>query len=156
MAIAITLEDYLKGHHAEYDVMTHRPTLSALRTAEVGHVPGDCLAKAVVLKDGDDFMVAVIPATHQIRLGVLSRLLGRRIGLAAESEADRLFADCSHGAFPAVAAAYGLKVMVDESLDTMPEIYFEGGDHESLVHMTGQAFHDLMPEADHARFSKHL
>ena len=32
-------------------------------------------------------------------------------------------------------------------------MYFEGGDHTTLVHVDGQVFDDLTREAHHARFS---
>ena len=46
------------------------------------------------------------------------------------------FTDCAHGAVPAIGECYGLDVIVDETIDKQPEIYFEGGDHTTLVRMT--------------------
>ena len=156
MAIAMTLEHYLQDHDVAYELVTHQPTNSSLRTAEVGHVSGDCLAKAVIVKDENGFLLAVLPASHHVQLGALSRLLERRIGLATEDEADRLFTDCAFGAFPAIGPAYGLEVVVDESLDELDEVYFEGGDHECLVHVSGKQFQELMSDARHGCFSEHL
>ncbi|MGO4712201.1 YbaK/EbsC family protein [Bradyrhizobium sp. 2TAF24] len=55
---------------------------------------------------------------------------------------------------PALGAAYGLKVIVDDSLANEPEIYFEGGDHASLVHVAGSTFQELLADARHARFTE--
>ena len=107
MTIAITLKRYLDDQGVDYEVVTHRPTMTSSRTAQASHVSGECLAKAVVVKDEDDFMVAVLPASHHIQLGELRRLLDRQVGLATEEEASALFPDCEFGAFPAMAAAYG-------------------------------------------------
>ncbi|MFQ6017024.1 MAG: aminoacyl-tRNA deacylase [Kiloniellaceae bacterium] len=155
MAIAATLQRYLADHGIAYDVVTHPRTVSSTATARESHVSGDCLAKAVIVKDEEGFVVAVAPASHHVRLADLSRLLDRRLGLATEQEASALFGDCELGAFPAAGAAYGLAVAVDDSLAEQPEVYFEGGDHLSLVQVTAEQFRKLMAEAAHGRFSRH-
>ena len=155
MAIAATLEQYLADHHVDYEVIDHTPTMTASRSAQQSHVSGDRLAKAVVVKDEQGLMVAVVPASHHIKLGALSELLDRRIGLASEDEADAIFADCEHGAFPAIGAAYGLPVILDDSIAEQPEVYFEGGDHASLIHVGKAQFHALLGEVKHGRFSAH-
>ena len=155
MALAMTLEQYLADRKVAYDVITHRPTASSSSTAEASHVPGDWLAKAVIVKDGERFMMAVLPASHHLRIGELARLLDRPVDLANEDEASELFADCAIGAFPALGGAYGLEVVVDDSLAAQPEVYLEGGDHESLVHLDAAAFNDLMQTARHGSFSTH-
>jgi Ala-tRNA(Pro) deacylase len=72
---------------------------------------------------------------------------------ANEEQIETLFLDCEAGAVPALGAAYGLKVMVDDSLVNQPEIYLEGGDHSSLVHISGAVFRELLADARHARFT---
>lgn len=155
MAIAPTLERYLNERKVKYALVQHAPAMSATRTAQASHVAGDRLAKAVVVKHDDGFALAVVPATHHVRLAELSRLLDRRVGLADEREGSRLFGDCDTGAFPALGAAYGLEVVVDDALADLPEVYFEGGDHATLVQVDGAEFRKLMQDARHGRFSAH-
>ena len=155
MALAMTLQQYLADRKVSYDVVIHDPTTTASRSAETCHVPGDWLAKAVIVKDEEGFLMAVLPASHHLRLGELSRLLDRQVGLATEEEACELFADCEDGAFPALGAAYGLEAVVDDSLAEQPEVYFEGGDHRSLVHVSAKAFNRLTERAKHGSFSSH-
>ncbi|MEE9139913.1 MAG: YbaK/EbsC family protein [Alphaproteobacteria bacterium] len=155
MPIATSLQKYLAEKGAEYEVVTHTPTVSASRTAQVSHVPGDRIAKAVVLKSDDGYLLAVLPASHHIQLGELQRWLNRPIGLATEDEAAALFSDCQLGAFPATGGAYGLEVVMDDSLSAQPDIYFEGGDHASLVHVSAEQFKELMAGAKEGRFSHH-
>ncbi|HYZ32617.1 MAG TPA: YbaK/EbsC family protein, partial [Crenalkalicoccus sp.] len=69
------------------------------------------------------------------------------------AEIARLFDDCELGAVPPIGAAYGVPVLVDESLDGAAELYFEGGDHRTLVHVGGAAFRALTKDARRARFS---
>jgi Ala-tRNA(Pro) deacylase len=54
---------------------------------------------------------------------------------------------------PPVAGAYGLPAVMDESLEGFKDIYFEGGDHRTLVHLSGQNFHLLTMDVPHAHIS---
>jgi Ala-tRNA(Pro) deacylase len=155
MAIAMTLKQYLDDHHAKYDVMPHNPTTTMSRTAEACHVPGDRMAKAVILRDEDGYLMAVVPATHHLRLGAVKALLGRAIGLAGEDDAMTRFADCENGAFPPLGAAYGMEAVFDDSLLDGPEVYLEAGDHNHVVHMDGREFGRLTVSCRHGRISAH-
>jgi Ala-tRNA(Pro) deacylase len=155
MALATTLQNYLADQKIAYEVITHRPTTTSSSTAEASHVSGDCVAKAVIVKDEDRFMMAVLPASHHLQLGELSRLCARPMGLATEEEASALFTDCELGAFPAFGAAYGLDMIVDDSLIDLSDVYFEGGDHASLVHLSAEQFYRLTENAVHGSFSAH-
>lgn len=155
MAIAMTLQQYLSDRDIEYEVVTHPRTVSASRTAQAVHVSGERLAKAVVLRDGEGYVVAVLPATHNLRLAALARKLGGKVGLATEDELGNLFTDCDTGAVPALGTAYGLRVIVDDSLAGQPDVYFEGGDHRSLVHLSGEQFARLMEGAERAPLGRH-
>ena len=114
MPIAPTLQKYLASKNIEYDVIAHQPTMSSTRTAEACHISGDRLAKAVVLHDGNGYVLAVVPASHHLRLSELSTQLGTKLDLASEREIEQLFADCAQGAIPPVGECYGLDVIVDE------------------------------------------
>ena len=49
MAIAITLKEFLENQNVSYDVIEHRRTDSTLETCEAAHIPGDMMAKSVLL-----------------------------------------------------------------------------------------------------------
>jgi Ala-tRNA(Pro) deacylase len=111
------------------------------------------LAKAVVLKGEEGYLLAVLPASCHIQFSDLKRQLGTGVEMASEDQVEALFRDCERGAVPALGAAYGLKVIVDESLATEPEIYLEGGDHASLVHLSGATFTKLLADARYVHFA---
>jgi Ala-tRNA(Pro) deacylase len=100
-------------------------------------------------------MLAVLPASRHIQFEELGRLLGRHMDMASEEQIETLFLDCEPGAVPAIGAAYGLNVVVDDSLARQPDVYFEGGDHANLVHISGAAFQKLMADAQHGQFTGH-
>ena len=153
MAIALTLERYLDAHNVKYDVIAHAPTNSSMQTAKTCHISGDRLAKAVLLRDDVGYALAVLPASHQIRLAELKRQFGDDVDLATEREIEDLFQDCARGAIPAVGECYGLDLVVDDSIDEQPEVYFEGGDHATLIHMSKAQFAGLTATARHGCFS---
>jgi Ala-tRNA(Pro) deacylase len=153
MGIAMTLKQYLNAQGVRYETMTHDKTSCSSLTAQASHVPGDCLAKGIVLRREDGYLVAVIPASLHVDLDEVGRRLDQAVGLASEDELSRLFADCVVGAVPPLAKAYGLEAVVDDGLDAQPEIYFEAGDHRTLVHIDGQDFRELMKDVPHAQIS---
>jgi Ala-tRNA(Pro) deacylase len=153
MGIALTLQEYLDDNHVPYDVMLHKRTHCAFDTARATHVPGERLAKAVVLTREGGFVVAVVPATARVRVDVIERMLQCRVYLASEEEISELFPDCDLGAVPPFPEAYAVEAFVDESFDKQPDIYLEGGDHRSLVHMTGDAFRSIMKDVKRARIA---
>jgi Ala-tRNA(Pro) deacylase len=51
--------------------------------------------------------------------------------------------DCETGAVLPLGAGYALEcIVVDENLEGERDAYLEGGDHRTLIHLTGQQFHD--------------
>jgi Ala-tRNA(Pro) deacylase len=153
MAIAPTLRKYLEDHHVKYDLIPHEPTVSSLGTASACHIGDDRLAKGIVLRDPQGYWLAVLPASRQIRLSDLKAELGARAELATEQEVAEVFPDCARGAIPPVGACYGLDVIVDGSVDEQPEVYFEGGDHATLVHVSQADFAQLNRYARHGSFT---
>ena len=152
MPIAQTLKKYLTKKRVKYDVIAHELTNSSMRTAEACHIPGDRLAKAVLLRDEMGYAIAVLPASRHIPLSHLKRQFAD-VRLASEREIAELFQDCARGAIPALGECYGLDTVIDASIEDQPEIYIEGGDHATLVHMSQEQFAGLTSTAQHGRFS---
>ncbi len=156
MAIAATIRRHLEEHGVKYDVIVHEHTASSMRTAEAAHVPGDKLAKTVVLKDGAGYLMAVLPATHHLDIERLNELVGRELTFVEEEELATLFADCEAGAVPAAGAAYHMQVALDKALTEESDIYFEAGDHREVIHVSGTQFQSLQGKAVTGYFSYHI
>ena len=153
MSIAPQLRQFLDEAQADYDIVAHRPTQSALDSARCANIPAQRLAKAVLLDtDEEEHLLAVIPADRRVELSELRSELGRKPRLSGEAEIGKLFRDCEVGAVPPVG--YGITTIIDDSLDQQPDVYFEAGDHKSLVHMQRDQFSKLTKEARHGRFSE--
>lgn len=155
MAMSPTLQRFLSQHAVAYEVLSHAHTSTSLNSASAAHVPGNKLAKSVILEDEDGYLMAVIPATEHLKIGKLNQTLHRRMGLATEMELHDLFADCDIGAIPPVGLAYGVETIVDDSLMECSDIYFEAGDHTELIHVKGGSFRKLMQDSQHADLCTH-
>ena len=155
MGIPLTLQKYLEDKGIQYEVLTHVHTGGSMETAQATHVPGDKLAKGVILEDEEGYLMAVVPATYQVELGKLHKHLNRHLGLATEPELADLFHDCEPGAVPPLGQAYGVEQIVDESLSDCGDIYFEAGNHTEVVHISGKDFRALMADTPHYRFAHH-
>ncbi len=153
MAMATRLKWYLDSHGIEYEVLHHPHTSSSLETAHAAQVPSGRLAKGVLLEDERGYVLAIIPASCRLQMQALEQALGRHLKLASESEIAELF-DGEVGAIPPVGAAYNIPTAIDDSLLRLPDLYFEAGDHEDLVHLSGSAFGSLLEGSRHGRFAK--
>ncbi len=156
MTIARRVVSYLVEQDADFDVVSHPYSSTSLETAQVAHVSGDRLAKSVVLEDDHGYVLAVLPASCKVDLSEVHRQTRRNLGLATEYELGALFEDCEPGAVPPFGNIYQIETLVDESLTEQSDIYFEGGDHEQLIHVSAETFEALMAEARHSDFSRHI
>ncbi len=154
MAIAPTLQKYL-DQNVTYDMIPHESTMASMRTAQACHISGDCLAKGIVLRRDGGYLLAVLPASHHIQFTDLRMQLGDDVSLASEDEIAQLFRDCARGAVPPVGNCYALEVVIDDSIGEQPEVYMEGGDHATLIHMGHTQFAQLTVDAQHRCFSVH-
>src|SRR5581483_7257279 len=146
MACAMTVEQYLNELHIPYDIKQHPATPTSMKAAMAADVSADCMAKAVILEDERGYVMAVIPASHQVSLRRLRTMTGRRMHTASEQEL----------AVPPIGMAYGIETVWDDSLQEADDVYFEAGDHESLMHVHGRDFIQMMRDAPHGRISSHI
>ena len=156
MSIADTLKAHLEAEGIPYEAVPHPRTYTSSETAEAAHVSGENVAKTVVIHREGGYVLAVLPASHRVDLGLLQDVVERGMELASENELDRLFPDCDQGAAPPVGAAYGVPTVLDESLAGREAVWFEGGDHRTLIRVSGADFDRLMKDARRASFSRHV
>lgn len=154
MTIAPRLRHQLDELKVEYELMEHGPTRSAMQNAQACQLPPGQIAKAVLLDTPRDHLLAVLPSDRRIALAELRREVGGKPSLADESEVASIFDDCAIGAVPPLGHGYGIATIVDDSLARQPDVYFEGGDHVSLVHVSGKDFARMMRPALHGSFSE--
>jgi Ala-tRNA(Pro) deacylase len=144
MAIATSVERFLKNSGVEYTLVKHPLAYTAQEDAALSHVPGREWAKTVVcLADGEPIQ-AVLPAHLAIDVERLRTLAGcRSVRLAEESEFETLYPGCERGAMPPFGPLFGQRVFVDTVLTKDEEITFNAGTHTDAVRMRYRDFAQL-------------
>jgi Ala-tRNA(Pro) deacylase len=127
-----------------FERIVHHPQYDAQRLAETVGVSGHRVVKTVLLRTDQDYLLAVLPATHQVDLAqVAQNLRAKRAALATEEEIAERFSDCQLGAIPPFGSYYGITTLIDQSLADDEEIVFEGNTHDEAIRMRFEDFREL-------------
>jgi Ala-tRNA(Pro) deacylase len=154
MSMADTVGYALALTDVDFSILRHRHSSSSRETAHEAGVSEDSLAKAVALRDQIGPLLAVLPADRDLDMDALQGALRRPgLRLMTEDELGEVFFDCEKGAVPPLGPDYRVPTIVDTSLEKQPDIYFEAGDHQDLVHVSGTSFQRLMRGAEFLEIS---
>lgn len=145
MTVLRRLKDYLDSQKVPYETLTHQEAYTAPEIAQSLHVPGKDLAKVVMVKAAERFVMTVLPANWKVDLKRLKEVFQTsHVRLATEEEFKTLFPDCDVGAMPPFGNLYGLDVYVDQSLTQDENIVFQAGTHVDAVKVRYQDFARLV------------
>jgi Ala-tRNA(Pro) deacylase len=97
----------------------------------------------VLLCGPEGLFLAVLPATHHVETRRLSELLGGPVRLARDEEIAATFRDCEWGAVPPFATLYGLRSVLEETIDPDTDLVFEGHTHVEAVRLRCRDFERL-------------
>ncbi len=145
MAIAKSVKKFLKDKKVKFETKKHKEVYTAQEIAAASHIPGDELAKVIVAKAKEGFLMAVLPASYRIDLKKLKSAVGSTadIKIASEREFKDLFPDCEIGAMPPFGSLYKLPVIADKNLAQDERISFNAGTHKELVRMRFADFKNI-------------
>ncbi len=130
------LETILRERDIPYEVHSHPPTYTAQQLAQVEHVPGEMVAKPVIVKGRGGFAMCVLPAPRHLDMRRVAEVLeDPDVRLAMESEMAELFPDCELGAEPAIGSLYGLRTIIDRRLENDDYVITPAGTHEESLRM---------------------
>jgi Ala-tRNA(Pro) deacylase len=126
---------YLDEQGVAHEVVDHEQTLSAAQEAKASGLPPDHAAKTMVLRDGEDYRLAVIPASHRLDLRKARKVLdaSARLRLASEAEMEADFASFEVGAVPPLGPMLPAPEALDMRLMDHERILCSGGDHRHSV-----------------------
>jgi Ala-tRNA(Pro) deacylase len=134
---------FLEEQHVVYESLPHAPAFSAQKRAKYLRVPGRQVAKSLLLRGPNGFVLAVLPATLHIDTERLADALGGPVRLADEAEIADVFRDCEWGVVPPFGTLYGLPTVIDNSLDPTAFIVFEAETHVQAVRLRCADFERL-------------
>jgi Ala-tRNA(Pro) deacylase len=139
------LKDYLDSHGIKYVTIVHSPAYTTKEVAASTHIPGNQMAKIVIVELDGDMAMAVLPANRKIVLQDLRDVTGsEQAKFAAETEFQIRFPDCEIGAMPPFGNLYGMKVYLAEVLTRNNEIAFNAGSHTEIIKMAFADFERLV------------
>ena len=145
MSISQKLKAYLDRERVHYDVLPHPEVYRAAAIAQALHAPEKEMAKVVIVKVDERFVMMVLPASWNVDLHRLREVfVTNHVRLATEDEFKGLFPDCEVGAMPPFGILYGLSVYVDRSLTEDEQIIFEAGTHSDAIRMRYWDFASLV------------
>ena len=134
MTILKKLQDYFEKNHVAYEVGFHPEAFTAQEIASTQHVPGKEMAKVVMVKVDGKMLMLVLPASYQIDMKKLKKVLKcKKVSIAKEKQFEELFSDCVVGAMPPFGNLYNLEVWVDQVLTEDASIVFQAGNHIETV-----------------------
>lgn len=136
MTISEKLIGFLKEQNISYEVLVHPEAFTAQQVAHAIHESGKALAKTVVLNADGNYIMAVIPGHHKVKMEAVKNLIGAKdVRIAPEETLRGLFPDCDLGAMPPLGKLYGMKVVVSESLAQSKELIFNACTHTDCLKM---------------------
>jgi Ala-tRNA(Pro) deacylase len=138
------LEEFLRGKLAKYQVLTHSGAVTAQEQAKVVRASGWAVAKVLIVKERDGYVMAVLPAACVADLNRLKGLIGHgEVRLAEVEEIRSVIADCVPGAIPPFGEMFGLRTFVDRSLLGAGEVTMPAGDVGTAIRMRSAEFRRL-------------
>src|SRR5581483_3918566 len=128
--------DFLRSRRVWFEETLHRPASCSTKRAHSMHVPGLRVAKTVLVRAGDRFVLTVLPSTSRVdleRLGGILGLSAEEVRLATADELIGLFNDCEPAVVPPFGRLYEIETVCDSSLADVDELVFGGNmRHEGL------------------------
>ena len=128
--------EFLDQAGVKYETCAHAPVFSAQGLAATEHEHGKYVAKPVIVKADNRYLMCVLPAPSKVDLGQLKgQLDAQSVQLADEDQIAKLFPDCELGAEPPFGNLYELSTVIDKSLEADDHILFQAGTHGKAIRM---------------------
>lgn len=136
MAMMERLKELLDASNVPYELHRHSRANTATAVAAADRVPCSEMAKVVLLRGGDHYLMVVVPASRRLDLARARDTTEEPdLELASEWEVSRVFPDCETGAMPPFGDLFGIPVWVDDTLGRESETVFNAGNHCETVHI---------------------
>lgn len=131
----IPAEVYLKTNKIPYDIEFHAASESALAEARELHMMPSDVLKAVLLKVGDRFAMAITPASRRLHMRRLKDVIGHdHVRLATEEEMRAAFPEYELGALPPLPGLLGVTGYLDPAvLEHYLVAFADGRRTESMI-----------------------
>ena len=128
------MEKLLREKGVGFEVKTHEQAFTMQEVAAALHVPGNQVAKVVIVCADKEKVMLVLPAPYRMNVDLVRDMVdAKKVRLAKEEEFVDLFPDCATGAMPPFGNLYGVPVYVDRSMAEEPDMVFRIGTHRETM-----------------------
>lgn len=118
----------------------HKPVYTSAEAAAARGTSLHSGAKALIVKGGEEFVMAVLPADMSLDSHALRKYLGcKRLRFATGDEVLSL-TGLTPGSIPPFGSLLGLPTICDERLSDNERINFNAGSHTESIQMTYRAY----------------
>jgi Ala-tRNA(Pro) deacylase len=150
------MEEYLRDNGVPFEIMAHTQAFTMPEVAAALQVPGQQVAKVVMVKGDGKMAMLVTSAAHRLDFAKVRAVLGvDKVDLAKEEEFGDLFPDCEIGAMPPFGNLYNVPVYVDQALAEEENIVFRVGTHQQTMKVAYADYaHLARPTV--GEFAKHI
>jgi Ala-tRNA(Pro) deacylase len=138
--VEMCVGDYLLEQRIAFERLPHPPAYSAQKRAKYLRLSGEEVAKAVLLSGPSGYLLAVLPATHQVDTKALAVQLGGAVRLANGRDIAKVFSDCEWGVVPPFGARYGIPTLLDDAIASESRIVLETHSQFEAVRMLCRDF----------------
>ena len=129
--------EFLDKSKVKYEILEHAPVFSAQGLAAAEHERGKYVAKPVIVKADNRYLMCVLPAPRKVDLTKLKgQLDAKSVTLAEEDEIGKLFPDCELGAEPPFGNLYDLPTIMDKTLEPDDHVIFPAGSHAKALRIS--------------------
>jgi Ala-tRNA(Pro) deacylase len=137
------VSEFLNGEHIAFETLLHAPAYTAQHRAKFLGVSGKQVAKAVLLRGQEGYLLAVLPAPKRIDTASLSSTLGGPIAIASSEEVAVVFRDCEWGVVGPFGKLYGIPSVLDSSIALDDMMIFESDTHAEAIRIRCRDYESL-------------
>lgn len=140
----------------DFEVVDHPSRFTAAREARAAGIEPENAAKSVLLREGSDYRLAVLPASERLDVRKVRSALnaGSGLRLATEDEMAADYPQFELGAIPSLGELLPAPEVVDRRLLEHDRVLCNGGDHrhsllldpEEMVRVAGARAADICAE----------
>ncbi len=148
MAVPKKIINHLDRQGAKYAIVTHRKVYTAYDAAQTLRKKVDEIVKNLLVKTDKGFVVVVLPASRNINLPKLKKLMNaqgkgvKKVELPKEQVMVRLL-KVKPGALPAFGSLHKLEVYMDKSMQKVKKAIFASGSFTESIEMAMKEFEKL-------------
>lgn len=127
MNIPASVNECLTRSHGHFKGRKVAAAGSFVETVTQAEIPLNTVVKAVILKSGKAYLMAIVRGDQKVDLPTINKLFKREFVRCSDTETAALLGECDIRAIPPLPEAFGMRGIMDKSLVDMEKLIFATG-----------------------------